>query len=96
MESFIVYNEGNKPNPNGDKCFFCEEKTFLLFNMTDTSYSEPIIINGNETSQYASNGIYLCNKHAEAINSLLSGEHDINQLITVMRSVKQKKLNLRR
>ena len=42
------------------------------------------------------NGVNLCEQHAEAFNSLLSGDHDVNDLITVMKSRPSRKINLRR
>ena len=91
MESIIQIKEGDIPSPEHE-CFFCKEKALFNFGIIK---SDNIIIS-DYTDCFVLNSVALCEKHAEAFNSLLSGEHDINELITVMKSSKQQRINLRR
>ena len=91
MESIIQINEGDIPSSNNG-CFFCEEKAPFTFGIIKSDK----IIKSNNTDCFILNSVPLCEKHAEGFNSLLSGEHDINDLITVMKASKQKRINLRR
>jgi len=91
MESIIQINEGDKPNDR-HKCFFCEKEALFTFGVIDNN--KTIISNNNKAFILTSVG--MCNIHAEAFNSLLSGEHDVNELITVLKNTGQRKINLRR
>lgn len=91
MEMIVQVNEGSKPNVKR-KCFFCDSDSKHTFGIIKDN--KTILSNNNEA--YIMTAVGLCDIHAEGINSLLSGEHDINDLINVMRTSKQKKLNLRR
>lgn len=92
MESIIEIREGDIPKQNSE-CFFCKERAFLNFGIIDTTKKINI---PNSDSCFILNSVSLCERHAEAFNSLLSGEHDINELITVMKTKKQHRINLRR
>lgn len=91
MESIIKFIEGKAPSDT-NKCFFCKKEapfTFGVIHNENTIYTK----DGNN---FIMNNVALCNLHAEAFNSLLSGEHDVNDLIQVMATRTQKKINLRR
>lgn len=91
MESIIQISEGDKPNSNR-KCFFCEKEALFTFGIINNNKT----IISNNAESFIMTSAPMCIIHAEAFNSLLSGEHDVNELITVMKTNKQKKLNLRR
>jgi len=91
MESIINITEGNKPNEKR-KCFFCEKEALFTFGIINNN--KILTINNDEL--FVMQAVGLCDTHAEGFNSLLSGEHDINDLISVMKDTKQRKINLRR
>jgi len=90
MESIIDITEGDIPSIK-HTCFFCEEKA--QFNFGSIDVTRTIISNNKDCFIY--NSIPVCEKHAEAFDSLFSGEHDINELVTIIKT-KQKRINLRR
>ena len=92
LESVIEYKEGNTPNEKCS-CFFCEKDATVLFGITQ---KDAKVMAKDGSNCFIHNSVGLCNIHAEAFNSLLSGEHDVNNLITVMRTAKTGKINLRR
>ncbi len=97
MESIIQINEGDIPNPKS-KCFFCDKEAPFSFGIINAN---KMLITYDKMKEehragFVMNGVSLCEQHAEAFNSLLSGEHDVNDLITVMKSRPSRKINLRR
>ena len=92
MEQIINVTEGDKPSDKHG-CFFCEKDAPFLFGVIDSKNS---VKTHKGEEGYVMNSVALCEQHAEGFNSLLSGKHDINELITVMKSSRQKKINLRR
>ena len=91
METIIKILEGNKPNEKR-KCFFCEKEALFTFGVINNNKTLDI----NNEESFIMQSVGLCSTHAEGFNSLLSGEHDINDLISVMKDNKQRKINLRR
>ena len=91
LQSIIQINEGDKPSLDKG-CFFCKGEAPFTFGIIK---NDKIIKSKNEDC-FVLSSVPLCEQHAEGFNSLLSGEHDINDLITVMKSSKQKRINLRR
>jgi len=91
LESIIQVNEGDKPSLE-QRCFFCKEEAPFTFGIIKANK----IIKSKNEDCYIFSSVPLCEKHAEGFNSLLSGEHDINDLIIEMKSSKQKRINLRR
>lgn len=92
MESIINITEGVKPSES-HRCFFCDQEAPFHFGIVN---SKKKVVIGENTNGYVMSSVALCSVHAEAFNSLLSGEHDVNELISVMKTTKSKKLNLRR
>ena len=93
MESLIQFNEGDKPSDA--RCFFCNKEAPFIFGIINIS-NKIIDISKPKEDVYKLDAVYLCTSHAEAFNSLLSGEHDINNLIDIMKTTTQRKINLRR
>ena len=91
LESIIQINEGDVPKKSNG-CFFCSEEAPYTFGIIN---NENKIQSKNEDC-FILNSVCMCERHAEAFNSLLSGEHDVNDLISVMKTSKQKRINLRR
>jgi len=91
LESIIQINEGDAPSLK-QGCFFCKEEAPFTFGIINAKK----IIKSKNNDCFILSSVPLCEKHAEGFNSLLSGEHDINDLITQMKSSKQKRINLRR
>ena len=71
MESLVKFVEGNIPKEI-HKCFFCDTHGELLFGIINIKNK---YINNNDDC-YKMDSIVVCNTHAEAINSLLSGDND--------------------
>ena len=92
MESLIHVKEGYTPGQTNTRCFFCDQEAPFTFGIIDNTR----MIRSGATECYQMNSVDLCTIHAEGFNSLLSGEHDINDLIMVMKKTNQKKINLRR
>ena len=91
METIIKVTEGDSFNTKR-KCFFCEKEALFTFSIIK---NDKVLKINNEES-FIMQSVGLCETHAEGFNSLLSGEHDINELISVMKDTKQRKINLRR
>jgi len=89
MESIVHFVEGDKPNSN-TTCFFCKERARFVFGIINNNKT---IISDNKEA-FIMTSVGLCSSHAEAFNSLLSGEHDVNKLIITMNE-SMKKINLR-
>ena len=89
MEALIQIHEGNIPK-NGT-CFYCDNKARYIIGMIDTENMVK-----TEVDNYVFTSVGLCVNHAEAFNSLLSGEHDIDKLLIHRTNFKKNKLNLRR
>ena len=91
-ESIIHINEGDVPSTK-TKCFFCKEDALFSFGIIDNKKQ----IKSNNQDCFVMKSVTLCSQHAEAFNSLLSGDHDINDLIVVLnKTTSQRRLNLRR
>jgi len=90
MESIIEFKEGDMPSTN--RCFFCNNEAPFIFGIINKNQQYNI----KDSTGYKMDAVCMCEVHAEAFNSLLSGEHDVNALIDVMKNTKQRKINLRR
>ena len=88
MESIIEFNEGYKPNSK-TKCFFCDNEASLLFGMVNINKTI-------EPEKYVMKSACMCLEHAEAFNTLLSGENDVNELVKIYKQQNTSKINLRR
>ena len=90
MESIIQINEGQKPGCE-KHCFFCKNKSVFTFGFIKNE-----IIMSNDNESYIMKSVSLCEQHANGFNTLLTGEYDIDALITTLTKTKHGKLNLRR
>ena len=90
MQALIKILEGKLPEKS--KCFFCEKEAFSTFGLINSKNK----INHPEGEGYILDGVFLCDQHLEAFNTLLSGEHNIDDLIIIAGKSKKGKINLRR
>jgi len=91
MESIIKVLEGSKLKTR--KCFFCNKEAVFTFGIVDNTKT---IKTQDDDNSFIMNHVTICKAHAEAFNSLLSGEHDIEYLIKLTKTNTQNKINLRR
>jgi hypothetical protein len=91
MESIVNFKEGDKPSEENG-CFFCKEKAPFLFGIVDSR--KTVHANTKEDKPFIMKSVALCKVHAEAFNSLISGEHDVSELITVMKTTSSRKNNI--
>jgi len=92
METIIKVAEGDAFNTKR-KCFFCEKEALFTFGIIK---NDKVLNYDPDSPIFVMQSVGLCETHAEGFNSLLSGEHDINELISVMKDTKQRKINLKR
>jgi len=90
MQALVKILEGKMTD--NCKCFFCKKEALFTFGLINST----VKINHPDGDAFILDGVYLCNQHVEAFNTLLSGEHDIDNLIVLAGKSKKGKINLRR
>jgi len=86
MESVIQKIRGDELDIHGE-CQFCRKASVSIFG----------IINGKKYDGSLFRGFYICDEHREKLNSLLSGEYDIDEIcLDRFKAAATKGLNLRR
>jgi len=83
MESIIKVVEGKQ---FGDgKCFFCKSSTTKIFGIIDVSEDR---YNGSKFK-----GFHICDKHLDALNTLLNGKNNIEDLMNTFIMTSSGKIN---
>lgn len=78
MEAIIKVSEGQQLAQGS--CIFCNEPATKIFSIIDVNDKR---YNGNKIT-----GFHVCDKHVEALNSLLDGSKDIDLLVKTFERVR--------
>lgn len=71
MESVVQVNDGSKFKPG--KCFFCGAEATKVLGTVD--------INNDRFNGQIFKGFHICDKHMKAVNKIMDGTKDIDEMV---------------